>query len=319
MDISYLLFLQDFREATNNVLTPFFWTVSEFVLGVFPFMAIALYYWVFDRDGGGWLIISGGISYWLNGMLKLTACIYRPWIRDARIVPAGEAISTATGYSFPSGHSTKAAIAYGGAGILCLRKKKCFIGILCFIPMLLTMFSRNYLGVHTPQDVVVGAGSTLIMMLLNLRFFAWMQKGDEKRDVKVLIGILIVTVLSIIYISVKSYPLDYVDGELLVDPEKMKPDTYKGIFVMLCAFVGWFIEKRWIRFQNPDNKILGIIVSIVALIPLYLMTKFFGNVAAAYIGSLPAKLLKDGMPFIYVFTVEPFIMKLISSKNETSR
>lgn len=120
---------------------------------------------------------------------------------------AAKKATPTAGYSFPSGHSTKAAIAYGGAGILCFRKRKCFIGILCFIPMLLTMFSRNYLGVHTPQDVVVGAGSTLIMMLLNLRFFAWMQKGSEKRDMKVLIGILIVAVLSILYVSLKSYPL----------------------------------------------------------------------------------------------------------------
>ncbi len=313
MDLSYLLLLQDFREATNNILTPFFWTVSEFVLTVFPFLAIALYYWVFDRNGGGWLIVSGGISYWLNGMLKLTACVYRPWIREPRIVPAGEAKLTATGYSFPSGHSTKAAIAYGGAGILCLKKRKRLIGILCFIPMLLTMFSRNYLGVHTPQDVIVGAGSTLLMMILNLRFFAWMQEGDSKRDRQVLLAVLIVTVISIIYISVKSYPLDYVDGELLVDPKKMKPDTYKGIFVMLCAFVGWFIEKRWIRFENPDHKILGVFAALVAAIPLYFITRFFGSVAGTYIGSIPAKMLKDGVPFLYVFTVGPLVMKLIKT------
>lgn len=314
MDLSYLLFLQDFREATNNVLTPFFWTVSEFVLGVIPFLAIALYYWVFDRDGGGWLLMSNGISYWLNGILKLTACVYRPWIRDSRIVPAGDAKVTATGYSFPSGHSTKAAAVYGGAGILCLRKKKRVIGVLCFIPMLLTMLSRNYLGVHTPQDVVVGAGSTLLMMLLNLRLFRWMQEGDEKRDVKVLLGVLLVTILSVLYITLKSYPMDYVDGALLVDPEKMKPDTYKGIFVMLCAFVGWFMEKRWIQFENPKNKVLAIVVSLVAMIPLYLFNQYFSDIAAAYLGSTMTKLLKAGIPFIYVFTVGPLLMKQLSKK-----
>ncbi len=314
MDLSYLLFLQDFREATNNVLTPFFWTVSEFVLGLIPFLAIALYYWVFDRESGGWLLMSNGISYWLNGILKLTACVYRPWIRDSRIIPAGDAKLTATGYSFPSGHSTKAAAVYGGAGILCLRKKKRVIGILCFIPMLLTMLSRNYLGVHTPQDVVVGAGSTLLMMLLNLRFFRWMQEGDSKRDVKVLLAVMLVTVLSILYISLKSYPMDYVDGVLLVDPEKMKPDTYKGIFIMLCSFVGWFIEKRWIQFKNPENKTAGIVAAIVAMLPLYLFNQFFGDFAAAYLGSTLTKLLEAGIPFIYVFTVGPLLMKQISKK-----
>ncbi len=313
MDLSYLLFLQHLREATNNVLTPFFWTVSELVLSTIPFLVIALYYWVFDRAGGGWLLISSGISFWLNGILKLTACVYRPWIRDARIVPAGEAKLTATGYSFPSGHSTKAAVYYGGAGMLCLRKKRRFIGILCFIPMLLTMLSRNYLGVHTPQDVLVGAGSTLLMMYLNIRFFHWMEEGDRTRDLRVLLAAVLVTVLSLLYINLKSYPMDYVDGQLLVDPEEMKPDTYKGIFAMLCAFTGWFIEKRWIRFENPENKLLGLVVSLAAMLPLYFFNQFFTAFASPYIGSMAAKILKTGFPFLYVFIVGPLLMKQIRS------
>ena len=32
MDIDYLLLLQNFREATNNVLTPFLCQLSEFII-----------------------------------------------------------------------------------------------------------------------------------------------------------------------------------------------------------------------------------------------------------------------------------------------
>ena len=38
----------------------------------------------------------------VNGLLKVTVCAYRPWIRDARIIPYGDSKTTATGYSFPT-------------------------------------------------------------------------------------------------------------------------------------------------------------------------------------------------------------------------
>lgn len=40
----------------------------------------------------------------LNGVVKLTVCAYRPWIRSNLIEPAGDSKVAATGYSFPSGH-----------------------------------------------------------------------------------------------------------------------------------------------------------------------------------------------------------------------
>ncbi len=53
----------------------------------------------------------------VNGLLKVTVCAYRPWIRDARIIPYGDSKTTATGYSFPSGHSMNGASLYGGGAI----------------------------------------------------------------------------------------------------------------------------------------------------------------------------------------------------------
>ena len=38
----------------------------------------------------------------VNGFLKVTFCVYRPWIRDARVQPDGNAVTAATGYSFPA-------------------------------------------------------------------------------------------------------------------------------------------------------------------------------------------------------------------------
>lgn len=64
------------------------------------------------------------LGYLLNGFLKLTCCVCRPWIRDARIETYGDAKAATTGYSFSSGHSTAATVTYGNAEIRFWKKKK---------------------------------------------------------------------------------------------------------------------------------------------------------------------------------------------------
>ena len=116
--------MRDFREATDNVLTPFLWQLSEFIIGIGPIFIVAMFYWVFSKRTGGWIMLNLAGVYWLNGMIKLTACVYRPWVRDTRIIPAGDAITTATGYSFPSGHTMFATAYYGSGAVCCWKKKK---------------------------------------------------------------------------------------------------------------------------------------------------------------------------------------------------
>lgn len=89
------------------------------------------------------------LAYLVNGFLKLTCCVYRPWIRDARVVPYGDSKVAATGYSFPSGHSTAATARYGSIGVWFRKRNKAIMEVM-FASIFITMFSRNYLGVHTP-------------------------------------------------------------------------------------------------------------------------------------------------------------------------
>ena len=108
MDIQYLLFLQDFRNSIDNALTPFMEGVSMFAvtyLILFP----VYYYWNRNKRDGLYVLVAYYFCMVITPLVKLTACVYRPWIRDSRIVPAGKAIVTATGYSFPSGHTTTVA------------------------------------------------------------------------------------------------------------------------------------------------------------------------------------------------------------------
>ena len=106
MDIDYLLLLQRFHEATGNALSPLMLQVSDLAIGFIPIAAMCLVYWVFDRAAGKRILAGFSLGLFLNGFLKLLCCVYRPWIRDSRVLPYGDSKVTATGHSFPSGHST---------------------------------------------------------------------------------------------------------------------------------------------------------------------------------------------------------------------
>ena len=100
MDISYMLLLKDFRTATMGMLNFFFLLITKFGESYLPYILCLWFYWAFDKNLGKRLMLTLSGAIMLNGLTKLTACVYRPWIRSPQINPAGNAKVTATGYSF---------------------------------------------------------------------------------------------------------------------------------------------------------------------------------------------------------------------------
>lgn len=121
MDIQYLLLLQQFREVTGGIFNSFMQFLTDVGWSVLPFLVMAVIYWCIDKKTGTYLIFNCHIGSWVNGIIKMTACIYRPGVRSELIKP----IETATGYSFPSGHMTNAVAIWGG---LAVSKKKISAG-----------------------------------------------------------------------------------------------------------------------------------------------------------------------------------------------
>lgn len=104
----------------------------------------AIVYWVYDKKKGLYPLASLYLCLGINATVKLTACIYRPWIRDLRVIPAGDAIRMVTGYSFPSGHTATAGPIYGGLAKVFYPIRK-WIAYLLIMLLLITGFSRNYI------------------------------------------------------------------------------------------------------------------------------------------------------------------------------
>ena len=267
----YLLLLQDFRNATGDFLTPFFEGVSALAISPAIIILCALFYWMIDKRSGMWFFFGYSAIQFVNGIIKLSCCIYRPWIYCPDLKPAGDAIKTALGYSFPSGHSSSAAAIYG-TPMFGLWRRYRWASILLGCMILLTMFSRNYLGVHTLQDVLVGGSVSLILVVLTQKILNWVENGSN-RDIIILSVTMVAVIASMIYFICKPYPMDYVDGVLLVDPVKMQDTAFMGLGFMSGFVIGWFIDRRFVQFDNSGalfKKILFGILGIAVFGVIYL-------------------------------------------------
>ncbi len=251
-DIQYLLLLQDLRNATGGIFDEVFNAISKIAVDVMVFLPF-LIYWAVDKAWGYRFLTARWGGEVINGLVKLTVCAYRPWIRSDLIEPAGDSKVAATGYSFPSGHTMCATAMYGSVFIW-QRDKRRWLAVLCAVAIALTAFSRNFLGVHTPQDVLVSFIETSLLLLV-IGIVANKASGSDKvYDILSVIGIIFI-IASLVYILFKPYPMDYVDGELLVDPQKMMKDCFNGCGGLLGLIIGSYIERHYLHYEIPKGAV----------------------------------------------------------------
>ena len=310
MDIQYLLWLQDFRGGIQDALTPFMEFVSDFATTYLILIPVFLY-WFWDKRKGLYPLVSYYFCMIMTPLAKLTACVYRPWIRDARIVPAGDSIRTATGYSFPSGHTSTAAPLAGGMAVNMWENKRTrWLSCLFVIFVVLTGFSRNYLGVHTPQDVFVGIFLSVLSLILTGKLFQYLDRHPEKED-WLLLGGFILCWAGILYISVKNYPRDLnAEGKLIVDPQKMMNDGYGDLGKVIGFIIARYVEKKWIRFQPLRNGWKGALICLLGLIPMVLLKSFLRPVMTDWLGSHWGKLAFSVIHAFYYIALFPLVLKL---------
>lgn len=265
MDIEYLLWLQGIRETAGPFIESLMNAFSHICDGALIAIVPCLLYWVVDKRAGLFVMANLAIGGNINQTVKDTACVYRPWIRDARIIPSEEAIVHATGYSFPSGHTQSAATTFGPIA-WCFREKR-WVVVLCTALTLLIGFSRNFLGVHAPQDVAFALIESAIVLWVATHLFRQVDSGYIKDGAILVAGIVCVAIL-LLYTELKAYPMDYVDGELLVDPTKMKLDAYSQAGILLGIVAGWYLEKRYVGFTtdcSTKQKLVRLLVCVLMM------------------------------------------------------
>ena len=194
--IDFLVFLQNIRINSSIIFDKLFLCITIFGEVWLPTLICALVYWCIDFKAGIYLFSLESCSRFFTHFFKMIACVYRPWVLDSRIHSSELAVPFAKGYSFPSGHSMMSSSVLGGTAYL-LRKNKA-ASIFLILLILTIGFSRLWLGVHTPQDVLCGLLIGFILVLTVNPIVKWAEK-DSKRFIILLAIIDVLIISALIY------------------------------------------------------------------------------------------------------------------------
>ena len=270
----FLYFLESIR---NPIFDWFFATVTHIGEETF-FLAFAIiFFWCVNKRQGYFILITGLVGTVVNQVAKLFFRIPRPWVLDPEFNIIESARAEATGYSFPSGHTQNVAGTFGAIAAYQPKKWKTAV---CVTIIALVGFSRMYLGVHTPLDVVVSLLVALGIILL-LRPVFESEENFKKYMPYVVIGSVILSIGFLVYV-ISLWPDNTLD-----------PHNYQSGLKNACTLLGCtaglvvvhFVDSKYINFDTKAKwyaqllKLaigLGIILAIKSGLSAPL-TALFGN------------------------------------------
>ena len=316
MDIDILLSLQQFRNEAGGILADFLSKMTFLAETTTVIVIMSVVYWCLSKEFGAYLLMGWSGNRIVNGFLKVTACAYRPWIRDPRVVPYGDTIKTATGYSFPSGHTMNAASVYGGGAIRKDLPRIVRIVLTCIL--VYVAFSRMFLGVHTPQDVLVGGGCGVLVMWLVNKLMTWIERNPEKDWIVVCAGIVIAVAVAL-YAGLKSYPADYdAAGNLIVDGAKMANDTFKGVGWCMGFLVGWILERRFVRFSTDVPNSVKLTRLVSGVLGYYAVFLILIPSIKKWIPGAAGTISSSFLQIFFIAFIVPWCIKMVESVDAKS-
>jgi len=140
------------RDISSPILDKIFLAITFLGDETFFIIIGLLVFWCIDKYEGYFVLSVGFIGTIINQFLKILFRVPRPWVKDPTLKAASGALEGAGGYSFPSGHTQSSVGTFGSIAAFTKRKA---VRIAAIALCVLIPFSRLYLGVHTPQDVLV--------------------------------------------------------------------------------------------------------------------------------------------------------------------
>jgi len=213
---------------------------EEFFLILLP-----LIFWCVDFTLGVRLAFAYLLSTYANTGLKDLFAHPRPFELDPAVK-----LHDAEGYGLPSGHSESAVVVWGtfAAGF-----RKTWLWAVAILLMVLIGFSRVYLGVHFPTDVLggwaVGAVFLAVYLALEPRVTGWLKRA----------GLVVQLTLAV------AVPL----ALLLLYPVK---DTASSMAVLMGMGVGVALTRRVTPFSAAGplwQRVLRFLVGVIGLLILY--------------------------------------------------
>ena len=209
--------------------------------GELPFLVAALIvFWCVDKRQGYYVLSVGFLGTLTNQFMKLWFRIPRPWVLDPEFTILEQAREAATGYSFPSGHTQNSV---GTFGALAVTNKNKWVRGICLALVILVPFSRMYVGVHTPADVLVAAAMAIVFLAV---LYPVIYKNDGK-NIPVLLAVM--TLLAVAFLLfVELYPF-----QMDIDLHNLESGV-KNAYTLLWSLVGliivYLVDQRYLHFDT---------------------------------------------------------------------
>ena len=231
-EVSLMTALQSLMEKLGD------WTVTyatfatflgeEMILVAF----LGFLYWSYDKELAkkiGTVVVVGLVfnPFFKNMVLRRRPYFDHPGIKCLKPVDASYDIYdiAGQGFSFPSGHSTNSAIAYGCLPVY--GKKGTVLKVLAFLLPFLVGTSRFMLGVHYPTDVLCG----WLMGACFLFGISFLQKRVSRRYLHMVL--FLIACLGYFFCTTTDY--------------------YSSLGIMAGTFLAYPMEEKFVKFENTKH------------------------------------------------------------------
>ena len=217
---------------------------EQFYLVLFP-----LILWCIEYSFGAVLVIFFLLSNFFNIILKDLFQQPRPFDLNPSLK-----LSQADGYGMPSGHAQLAATVWGAIAV---RVHKTWFWIVAMVIILLIGFSRVYLGVHFPTDVLAGwiIGAILLVIYIAARY----PLGKWLSGLNMWLQLLLAVGLTVV---------------LLLLNRSTEALTSSG--TLFGAAAGLVFARRYISFSVSGpwwHRVVRFLIGMIILLGLYLGLK----------------------------------------------